>query len=119
FQPRLRRGDESLLGMSALAEQRPRFDAAPLAGSPAVEIVVPVYNEREQLEASIRRLHAYLTSDFPFSFELTIADNASTDDTWAIAQRLSGELPNVRALRLDEQGRGRALHAVWSRSEAP
>ena len=30
-----------------------------------VEIVVPVYNEESDLEASIRRLHAYLTARFP------------------------------------------------------
>ena len=57
--------------------------------SPAVELVLPVYNEQPILERSVRRLHAYLTDAFPFSFRITIADNASTDATWDIAQRLS------------------------------
>ena len=34
---------------------------------PAVEIVVPVYNEERDLAASIRRLQAFVSSSFPFS----------------------------------------------------
>jgi putative flippase GtrA len=87
-------------------------------GAPAVEIVVPVYNERDALVASIRRLDDYLLSRFPFSFRITIADNGSTDGTWELAQRLELGLAHVRAVRLDEKGRGRALHKVWSESDA-
>jgi putative flippase GtrA len=50
---------------------------------------------------------------------ITIADNASTDSTWSLAQRLAAELPGVRAVHLAEKGRGGALRAVWSTSEAP
>jgi putative flippase GtrA len=87
-------------------------------GVPAVEIVVPVFNEAGQLEASVRRLHAYLVGFFPFSFRVTIADNASTDETWPIACGLAEELPCVSAVRLPDKGRGRALHSVWSQSDA-
>jgi glycosyltransferase involved in cell wall biosynthesis len=83
-----------------------------------VEIVVPVYNEEAQLEDSVRRLHAYLSEQFPLSWLITIADNASTDRTWTIARRLSHEVGGVRAVHLGQKGRGRALRAVWSRSGA-
>lgn len=86
--------------------------------APAIDVVVPVYNEEADLEPSVRRLHAYLTDDFPFSFRITIADNASTDRTWQVAQRLRATLPHVRAVHLDEKGRGRALRQVWSHSDA-
>jgi glycosyltransferase involved in cell wall biosynthesis len=79
----------------------------------AVEIVVPVFDEASRLEASIRRLHRYLVDVFLFSFRLTIADNASTDQTWLIARELAEQLSGVVAVRLEEKGR-RALHAVWS-----
>jgi putative flippase GtrA len=84
----------------------------------AVEIVVPVYNEAAGLADSVERLHAYLDGDFPFSFKLTIADNASTDGTWEIAQELSRRFPHVQAYHLDQKGRGRALREVWSASDA-
>jgi glycosyltransferase involved in cell wall biosynthesis len=83
-----------------------------------VEIVIPVYNERLALEASVRRLHGFLTSSFPFSWRIVIADNASTDGTMAIARRLTYELDNVEAIHLAAKGRGRALRAAWSEGHA-
>ena len=94
-----------------------RHGVAAPAG-PDVEIVVPVYNEETGLGRSIRRLHRFLSDGFPFSWRIVIADNASTDGTTAIAQRLADELPEVEALRLDAKGRGRALRAAWSASPA-
>ncbi|MGW4425263.1 glycosyltransferase [Streptosporangium sp. NPDC004631] len=83
-----------------------------------VEIVIPVHNEQRVLAESVRRLHAYLTAEFPYGFRITIADNASTDATWPIATGLSRELPRVSAVHLDGKGRGRALRLVWSASDA-
>ncbi len=83
-----------------------------------VEIAVPVYNEEKILACSVRKLHSYLTDNLPFSFIITIADNASTDGTFAIAQELCAELDGVSAVHLDRKGRGLALRHVWSASEA-
>jgi glycosyltransferase involved in cell wall biosynthesis len=85
---------------------------------PIVDIVVPVYNEEHDLEPSVRRLRTYLDDRFPFVARITIADNASTDRTWAIAQRLETDLPGVWALHLDQKGRGRALRTAWLASDA-
>jgi len=83
-----------------------------------VEIVVPVYNEAADLGRSIGRLHRYLSEQFPLSWSVTIADNASTDSTWEIACGLACRLNGVRAVHLDRKGRGRALREVWSASTA-
>jgi putative flippase GtrA len=91
---------------------------APTVGA-VVDIVVPVFNEERDLEPSVRRLRAYLADRFPFPARITIADNASTDGTWQIAQRLRSELPDVRAVHIDRKGRGRALRAAWLGSDAP
>ena len=85
---------------------------------PVVDVVVPVYNEERSLEPGIRRLHAYLTDGFPFSWRITIVDNASTDGTWTHAEQLARELPRVRASHLDRKGRGYALRCAWSASDA-
>jgi len=85
---------------------------------PLVDIVIPVYNEERDLGPSVRRLHEYLTSRFPFPAAITIADNASTDTTLAVAQGLTKEIPGVRVLHLDAKGRGRALRAAWLQSDA-
>jgi len=108
------------------------FPAQPLPAQPSVpeprpaardagvqaEIVVPVRNEERDLALSVRRLHAYLRDRFPFTARITIADNGSTDSTWQEAQALAEELPSVRAVRLERPGRGGALRAVWSASDA-
>jgi putative flippase GtrA len=101
---------------------RPRPNAAALAracGVPVLDVVVPVYNEEADLASCVYRLHHHLAQTFPFSARITIADNASTDDTPRIAAQLAQELPDVRVVRLEQKGRGRALHAVWSTSDAP
>jgi putative flippase GtrA len=83
-----------------------------------VEVVVPVYNEQAALEDSVRRLHAFLSEGFPFSWRIVVADNASTDGTPFVAASLARELDGVAHLRLERKGRGLALREAWSRSEA-
>jgi putative flippase GtrA len=85
---------------------------------PVVEVVVPVHQEQRALGQSIRRLHMFMTAEIPFSWRIVIADNASTDDTPAIARSLARQLPHVELLRLEEKGRGRALRTAWSASSA-
>ncbi len=83
-----------------------------------VDIAIPVYNEAGTLDASVRRLHEFLDRSFPFAATITIVDNASTDATWLIASRLAKEVSGVRALHLDEKGRGRALRTAWMHADA-
>lgn len=93
------------------------LEAAAL-GVPVLDVVIPVYNEQAALSDSVHRLHRYLRDNFPYPVRITIADNASIDDTPRIAAQLAAELDDVRAVRLEQKGRGRALHEVWSHSDA-
>ena len=86
--------------------------------APVVDIVVPVYNEATGLATSVYRLHSFLCDRFPFTWRITIVDNASTDDTWAEAVRLAHDLVNVGARHLDRKGRGLALRSAWQSSDA-
>lgn len=86
--------------------------------TPVLEIVIPVYNEERDLGDCVRRLHAFLGSGFPFTARITVADNASTDSTLAVAHSLAAELAGVEVVHLDRKGRGRALRAVWEGSDA-
>ena len=87
-------------------------------GAPTLDLVIPVYNEERDLGPSIQRVHDYLTATFPYSFRITIADNASTDATWLEAELLESRYEHVRAVHLQEKGRGRALRSVWMDSDA-
>ncbi|WP_081998452.1 bifunctional glycosyltransferase family 2/GtrA family protein [Sinomonas humi] len=89
------------------------------AGIPLLDVTVPVYNEEADLEACVRNLDAYLSTQFPHTYRITIADNASTDSTLRVAERLSRELENVCSVHLEEKGRGNALRRVWLASDSP
>ena len=80
--------------------------------------MVPVFNEQGTLEVSVRQLHGFLHDNLPFSWQVVIADNASTDRTLEIARRLADELDHVAVIHLSERGRGRALRAAWGASDA-
>lgn len=84
-----------------------------------VEIAVPVYNEEEDLIPNVGRLRRYLDEHFPVPALVTVADNASTDSIWAQTRMLEANLKGVKAIHLEEKGRGRALKAVWTASAAP
>jgi putative flippase GtrA len=84
-----------------------------------LDVVVPVHNEEADLEPCLRRLHAHLSEQLPYPFRITVAENASTDATAAVAHRLAGELPHITVLQLPDPGRGRALRTAWLRSDAP
>jgi glycosyltransferase involved in cell wall biosynthesis len=82
----------------------------------AVDVVIPVFNEEAALAASVNKLCDYLTAHCPYPWVVTITDNASTDRTLEVAERLAAERPGVRVRHLEEKGRGRALRAAWSAS---
>ncbi|WP_354528682.1 bifunctional glycosyltransferase family 2/GtrA family protein [Nakamurella sp. UYEF19] len=83
-----------------------------------LDVVIPVYNEQDDLGQAVRRLHTYLSTSLPYSFRITIADNASTDATPRIADELADHYEEVGVLHLTQKGRGRALKAAWTQSEA-
>ncbi len=89
-----------------------------MSETPQVDIVVPVKNEEHDLAPSVGRLVEHLRCAFPFTARVTIADNGSTDGTWPVACALEARYPEVRAIHLDLPGRGRALHEIWSSSDA-
>ncbi|MFD1146773.1 glycosyltransferase [Saccharothrix hoggarensis] len=91
--------------------------ASPTATT-VLDVVVPVHNEERDLAPCVRELHADLSRTFPYPFRITIANNASTDGTRAVADALARELPGVTAVHLAEKGRGRALKAAWTASDA-
>jgi putative flippase GtrA len=82
-----------------------------------LEVVIPVYNEERALAASVERVLAHLAT-LPWSYRVTIADNASTDGTAVVARRLAHAHEQVRVVHLAEKGRGRALKRVWAGSDA-
>jgi putative flippase GtrA len=110
-------GTVSMAADSLLHAGGPRERPPAVLRDATVEIVIPVRNEEHHLGPSVRRLHAHLSNQFPFSAWITIADNGSDDGTWAVATALAGEFGSVRAVRIERPGRGGALRSVWLGSD--
>jgi glycosyltransferase involved in cell wall biosynthesis len=85
----------------------------------SVRLVIPCYNEERVLAASIEKLAAWCAAELPYEWRIIVADNASTDGTLEVAQRLAAERPDdVGYVHLDQKGRGRALKRAWLDAQA-
>ena len=82
-----------------------------------LEVVIPVHNEEAALGRAVEEVTRAL-DELPWSWQLTIADNASTDATALIARQLARQHDGVSVVTLPQKGRGRALKHVWSMSGA-
>jgi glycosyltransferase involved in cell wall biosynthesis len=84
-----------------------------------VKIVLPVYNEEKELEDNTLKLYEFAKNNLlDYDFEIQIADNASTDTTSEIGQRLAQQFKEISFLRLNEKGRGRAVKKAWGEGNA-
>ncbi|MCI0830665.1 MAG: glycosyltransferase family 2 protein, partial [Chloroflexi bacterium] len=86
--------------------------------SATVDITIPVYNEEEVLPRTIATLTEFLEANLSNPWQVTIADNASTDSTQAVSEMLCRKHPGVFYLRIPQKGRGRALRTAWLDSQA-
>lgn len=75
---------------------------------PKLLLMLPIYNEEEQLEASMRTLFDYATKNLSeYEWRVHVGDNASKDRSKEIYTRLHNENPTKFTFRtLDRKGRG-------------
>ena len=84
-----------------------------------VELVIPVYNEEGILKQSICTLQAWCAGQPEYSWNIVIANNASTDRTLEIAHQLADKSPDqVSVHDIGIKGRGIALKTVWLNTSA-
>ncbi len=85
---------------------------------PGPWLVLPTYNEAENIEAFVRAVLPQLAAAAP-EYHVLIVDDNSPDGSGQIADRLAAELPEVEVLhRSAKQGLGRAYLAGFERALA-
>jgi dolichol-phosphate mannosyltransferase len=90
----------------------------PATARPDTWLVIPTYNEAENLERFVRRVLPRLASAAG-EHRVLIVDDSSPDGTGEIADRLAAELEPVEVLhRTDKDGLGRAYAAGFERALA-
>ncbi len=88
-----------------------------MAQTPEISVVVPVYNEAENVEKLVREIHAALEGT---AFEMNFVNDCSTDDTLKVLQELKTEFPNLRALsHRKNAGQSRAVRTGILAAKAP
>jgi dolichol-phosphate mannosyltransferase len=84
----------------------------------AFSLIVPTYNERENIIAVIQILSELLDEIFPDNYELIIVDDDSPDRTWEIAQSCMSEYPHLRVIhRHDGRGLSSAVICGWQEAK--
>lgn len=84
------------------------------------DVTIPVLNEAKTLERQVLILHGFLRKNFSQAgqWRIVIADNGSTDDTFAIAERLHAQHADIVPIRVPRKGVGLALKTSWEQSKA-
>ncbi len=84
-----------------------------------VDIVIPCYNEEHVLAPSVEQVLEFVDGHPEHTWRVVIADNASTDQTFAVARELEMKFPGrVQPLFIPVKGRGIALRTAWLTSPA-
>jgi len=90
-----------------------------MGGRPEVSVVVPVYDEEENLGPLTAALHEALDPS-PWSWEVIYVDDGSRDGSAALMREMAGSDPNVRYVRLDRNhGQTAAWDAGFRTARAP
>lgn len=104
------------LQISAVPEMLP----AAVGGDEKAEIVlllslvIPTYNEEENLRPLIHRLTELLDAVLPGRYELIVVDDNSPDQTWKYAEILATDYSQLRVVRrVQERGLSSAVVRGW------
>ena len=78
-----------------------------------VSVVMPVYNEEEIIEKTVRDYHSEIVNNLPGS-EMIIVNDCSTDGTPGILGKLAEELVGLKVMKPDKNGgHGKALRLAY------
>jgi dolichyl-phosphate beta-glucosyltransferase len=95
------------------AEIRDYFVREPvleLVPRPRLSLIIPAFNEQSRIERTLADSWDYLTAQ-PYSFEIILSDDGSTDRTLAIGQSFEAAHENVCVLSITHGGKAAAIRA--------
>ena len=75
---------------------------------PFFSLVFPAHNEEGRLPATLDQAAEFLKNQ-PYSSEIIVVENGSTDRTLDIARTAASKIPNLQVIHEDQRGKGRAV----------
>ncbi|MCJ7520010.1 MAG: glycosyltransferase family 2 protein [Anaerolineaceae bacterium] len=76
--------------------------------NPFLSIIIPAYNEAARLPGTLEQVNAFLASQ-PFTSEIIVVENGSTDGTFEIALGLQKRIANLKVMHEHTPGKGWAV----------
>ncbi|WP_345346962.1 dolichyl-phosphate beta-glucosyltransferase [Candidatus Villigracilis affinis] len=76
--------------------------------TPFLSIIIPAYNEESRLPRTLERVFEFLKTQ-PFSSEIIVVENGSSDRTLEVAHEFSEHHPNMNIIREEKRGKGNAV----------
>lgn len=105
-----------LLQVSARAAEPSvcRHPASLQPGQPLLSLVIPTFNEGQNIQSMIHQLSDRLDRVLPGQYELIVVDDDSPDYTWKLAQELAPIYSHLRVMRRQqERGLSTAVIRGW------
>ncbi|HUV52457.1 MAG TPA: polyprenol monophosphomannose synthase, partial [Dehalococcoidia bacterium] len=84
------------------------------ASSPELSLIVPTYNESENIKTLVERVHKSLSD---YNYELIVVDDNSPDGTAELAKSLSSKYPVRVIVRTNERGLASAVVAGFKQAK--
>ena len=78
------------------------------SNTPFLSVIIPAFNEAGRLPATLERLDDFLSKQ-PFSYEILVVENGSSDDTFEIACQMKERIRNLKVMHEDIRGKGWAV----------
>lgn len=106
--------DFNLTGLGSCNSQSSPVPDSAKCRSVLLSLVIPTYNESQNIKDIIRILSDLLDGLIPDNYELIVVDDNSPDRTWELAQALIPAFPQLRVLRRQhERGLATAVVRGW------
>ena len=77
---------------------------------PFLSLIIPAHNEADRLPQALKQLQKFIDQQ-AYDCEVVLIENASTDDTAAIAEKFQIEFPQLKIIQLEQPGKGNAIRA--------
>ena len=109
---------ELIPAISGILQVNPLEKASSSAQSVYFSLIIPTYNESENIITLIHLLSCLLDEKLPNNYEIIVVDDDSSDRTWEIALQLTKDYPRLRVMRRqEERGLSTAVIRGWQAAQ--
>ncbi len=75
---------------------------------PFLSLIIPAHNEETRLPETLRQVFEFAGNQ-PYSIEVLVVENGSSDRTFQIARGFAEQFPQMKLLQIPQSGKGRAV----------